>query len=150
VCFCFLCLFICLDLGRLSIEGLNRDALAASVAGDRSILGEIEIVELDQMSDDEDMEQDSSPPKKSRRGGTSATSRSRPARSSKTSKSSGSASASSTDMWSVMESGFWLAADRPSGQFQDRSWINSQSYETLSMMKKVSSYVRLSVYLLVI
>jgi len=150
VCFCFLCLFICLDLGRLSIEGLNRDALAASVAGDRSILGEIEIVELDQMSDDEDMEQDSSPPKKSRRGGTSATSRSRPARSSKTSKSSGSASASSTDMWSVMESGFWLAADRPSGQFQDRSWINSQYYETLSMMKKVSSYVRLSVYLLVI
>ena len=143
-------LFICLDLGRLSIEGLNRDALAASVAGDRSILGEIEIVELDQMSDDEDMEQDSSPPKKSRRGGTSATSRSRPARSSKTSKSSGSASALSTDMWSVMESGFWLAADRPSGQFQDRSWINSQSYETLSMMKKVSSYVRLSVYLLVI
>ena len=143
-------LFICLDLGRLSIEGLNRDALAASVAGDRSILGEIEIVELDQMSDDEDMEQDSSPPKKSRRGGTSATSRSRPARSSKTSKSSGSASASSTDMWSVMESGFWLAADRPSGQFQDRSWINSQSYETLTMMKKVSSYVRLSVYLLVI
>ena len=140
MCFCFVfLLFICLDLGRLSIEGLNRDALAASVAGDRSVLCGIEVVELDQVSDDEDVEQESSPPKKARRGATSATSRSRPARGSKTSRPPSSASASSTDMWSVMESGFWLAADRPSGQFQDRSWINSQSYETLSMMKKVSS-----------
>ena len=89
--------------------------------------GEVEIVELEHESDEED----DRPRKRPRKA--TATKPSRSARSTRT----GRSTFSDTDMWSVMEAGFWVAADRPGGQFQDRAWINSQSYETLSMMKKV-------------
>ena len=121
-------------LGRLSVDGLDRNAIARRVGMEDdnvSVATELTIIELDQESDEEE------PPSKRKRSTPgSGTSKSKSAPKQKKGKEK---SHTDTDMWSIMESGIWVAADRPPGQFQDRDWINSQSYETLSMMKKVSS-----------
>ena len=44
---------------------------------------------------------------------------------------------STNDLWSTINY-IWPAHERPPGLLQDRKWVNSQSYESISLMKKES------------
>lgn len=53
---------------------------------------------------------------------------------------------SSKDLWTTV--GFiWPAHERPPGLLQDRDWVNAQSYESISLMKKAGIFV---IYILLV
>ena len=68
-----------------------------------------------------------------------------PSKRAKTNKSSRGAKSSSTratrskhsskDLWTTIEY-IWPAHERPPGLLQDRDWVNAQSYESISLMRK--------------
>ena len=129
--------------GRLSVENLSRAALVRNVGMEDDDQDAIEteslasqeqsVVEIELESDEELQV----PTKRQRKGtGSGSQARSKPARKQKaTSKGAD----SNTDLFSILEAGVWPAAERPPGVFQNREWINSKSYESLSMMKKAST-----------
>ena len=47
------------------------------------------------------------------------------------------------DLWSTLDF-IWPPSERPPGQLQDREWVNSQTYEKISMMKKESRNMKLT------
>ena len=53
---------------------------------------------------------------------------------------------SNKDLWTTV--GYiWPAHERPPGLLQDREWVNSQSYESISLMRKAGIFVIFYLYL---
>lgn len=102
------------------------------------------VVEVEQLSD-EDEDEEQAPPPKRNRPSTAGAKRAQPKVSAQPKAKPGRKAGKQPpakkgrrvdiDNWTTWES-IWPASERPQGQLQDRDWVNGQTYERISMMKK--------------